>query len=72
MACWEVQKQCFSTSLTSLSPNTKQESCMSKSQSTACGMSLTYERQMSGPKIEPCGAPQDNSPGDKVSLPMFT
>ena len=27
---------------------------------------------MSGPRIEPCGTPHDNSPGDEVSFPMLT
>ena len=65
---------CFSISLTSLSPNTRQQSSgyKGKSQATACGMSFTYKRKMSGPRIEPCGAPHGNSPGDEESLPMFT
>ena len=65
---------CFSISLTLLSPNTRQESSAyrSKSQSTAYGMSFTYKRKMSGPIKEPCGTPHDNSPGDEKSFPMFT
>ena len=64
----------FSISLTLLSPNTRQESFAyrSKSQSTACGMSFTYKRKMSGPSIEPCGTPHVNSPGDEKSFPMFS
>ena len=38
----------------------------------ACGMSFTYKRKMTKPRIEPCGTPYNNSPGDEKSFPMFT
>ena len=43
---------------------TKQESSAykNKSQSTELDISFTYKRKIRGPRIDPCGTPQDRSP----------
>ena len=34
--------------------------------------SFTYKRKISGPRIDPCGTPQERSPGEESSFSILT
>ena len=43
-----------------------------RSHSTELDISFTYNRKISRPRIDPCGTPQERSPGEESSFSILT